>query len=87
MSFTRHLQHYIAACLVEVDILTGVKALLTSFQAQSTDSYFAYSCQLTLSGVAEALHQSFVMTPMHILLDAKTSQLRTTFAHRRMSSS
>ena len=51
-----------------MDILTammGVKVLLTSFQAQSTGSYFAYSCQLSLSGVGEAIHLFFVMTPKH----------------------
>ena len=57
-----------------MDVLTGIKTLLTSVQAQSTDSYLAYSCQLSLSGVGEALHQSFVMTPKQILLDAKTSK-------------
>ena len=47
--------------------MTGVKVLLTSFQAQSTGSYFAYSCQLSLSGVGEAIPNLFffVMTPKH----------------------
>ena len=46
---------------VVVDILAGVRTLLTSVQAQSTNSYFAYSCELSLSGVGDALLQSFVI--------------------------
>ena len=46
------------ACIV-VDILVEVKNTTHS----RIDNYFAYSCQLFLSGVSKTLHQSFVTTP------------------------
>ena len=46
-------------------LLTGDKILLT-YSSRTEHSYFVY-----LSGDDEAFHQSFVMTPKHILLDTK----------------
>ena len=48
------------ACIV-VNIRVGVKG--TTQINSRIDNYFAYSCQLFLSGVSKTLHQSFVMTP------------------------
>ena len=48
------------ACIV-VNIWVGVKG--TTQINSRIDNYFAYSCQLFLSGVSKTLHQSFVTTP------------------------
>ena len=48
------------ACIV-VDILVEVKG--TTQINSRIENYFAYSCQLFLSGVHKTLHQSFVMNP------------------------
>ena len=49
----------IACILVNIQVGTKGTTQITS----RIDNYFAYSCQLFLSGVSKPLHQSFVTTP------------------------